>query len=391
MSEWSVERAAPAALEELLAYPLKPEDREYVSQGARQLIEALLVEPGLTERGFHKSLDFLRRGFRTLSEITADSEADPGVADEKIERPLYMVGLPRSGTTFFHTLLSCDPAARSPRMWELEFPSPPPAAETFYDDPRIDQWIELQKGPNARSAVAISDPNVRRIHLAGPTATDECGPMLNSSGRALPMIAAARLSPYVNWWLADDKRPAFAIHRRWLQHLQRRNPGQYWVLKNPMSTFMVDAVVDAYPDLCLVQTHRDPCEVISSISSYIATTRRGNYVIEDNHALGMEMLQLWGIATDSFVAFRKSRPDVPVVDISYREMLARPMEMVRRVYAQWGRPLTDEAEAEMEAWLAANPQNRHGEHRHDLPSYGLTRERVERVMSRYFDGFGSYF
>jgi hypothetical protein len=195
MSEWSVERAAPAALEELLAYPLKPEDREYVSQGARQLIEALLVEPGLTERGFHKSLDFLRRGLRTLSEITADSESDPGVADEKIERPLYMVGLPRSGTTFFHTLLSCDPAARSPRMWELEFPSPPPAAETFYDDPRIDQWIELQKGPNARSAVAISDPNVRKIHLAGPTATDECGPMLNSSGRALPMIAAARLSP----------------------------------------------------------------------------------------------------------------------------------------------------------------------------------------------------
>jgi hypothetical protein len=390
LSEWSSVREASKLWDELAAYELQPADRHYVDEGLNRLIGSLAREPGLNPVGFEKVADFARRAIRSFAAITEDRRQNPSIADEQIVAPLLVVGLPRSGTTFFHSLLAQDKQARSPLHWEVEFPSPPPDAASFANDPRIAAWEEVQSGPRARAATARNDIEARKRHLTDARSPDECGSLLASSGRIFATNAAARLHDYHEWLLTEDFHGAFDFHRRWLQHLQWRNPGNHWVLKNPTTLLMLDAAVAVYPDLRLIQTHREPGEVLSSNASFVAALRRKGFHHHDDHELGTDQLAKWSEAGRRSVHFRQNNPDRRVVDVSYRELLDSPMEIIGRVYDAFGLALSTASEAAMGDWLAANPQNKHGKHEHALSTYGLTQQQIDEGMAEYRQNFGAY-
>jgi hypothetical protein len=153
---------------------------------------------------------------------------------------------------------------------------------------------------------------------------------------------------------------------------------------------MLDAAVAVYPDLRLIQTHREPGEVLSSNASFVAALRRKGFHHHDDHELGTDQLAKWSEAGRRSVHFRQNNPDRRVVDVSYRELLDSPMEIVGRVYDAFGLTLSTASEAAMGDWLAANPQNKHGKHEHALSTYGLTQQQVDEGMAEYRQTFGAY-
>ena len=383
-------RADPAeqAAAMLMQTNLEPHDRAMALEGLSALLAALRDETGLTPAGRGGAFNRLRGRIAALDQVAADRRLHPAIAAVEIRRPLFITGLPRSGTTILHSILAQDPDTRSPLSWELARPSPPPVAATFETDPRIEAWISDNLSPGAESGRA--DPEFRKKHLTGAQLPEECGHIMGATLRGTEMWARCRVASYVSWWLGVSHSWDYEIHRRWLQHLQWRNPRQRWALKWPSHIFRLPALYEVYPDACVVQLHRDPREVVSSLSSLISTIRAPAFDSVDAAALGREMLAFWATGVERAAAFRRETPGPKVADVSYRQLLVEPLEAVRAIYASFEIPLTEEADARMRAFVRGAPQHAHGEHRHALSDYALTAGAVRERMAGYIKDYGAW-
>jgi hypothetical protein len=159
-----------------------------------------------------------------------------------------------------------------------------------------------------------------------------------------------------------------------LQHLQSRRPADHWVLKAPGHLFALDALLTEYPDARIIQTHRDPLRVMASMASHATVLRQAFSDYADPGHIGSDWSRRWSDALSSFLAVRdRSNPD-QFLDISYDEIESHPLQAIRRIYEFLDRPLTEDAENAMQAFLDANPKNKHGVHRYSLEEYGLSRK-----------------
>ncbi len=168
-------------------------------------------------------------------------------------------------------------------------------------------------------------------------------------------------------------RPTYRFQRDFLQHLQSRCPGERWVLKSPAHLMALDALLEVYPDAIIVQTHRDPLEVIGSAASLTCTLRSGSCDGIDPHAVGRDQLDLWSRLLDRAIAVRDRRADQAsrFFDVQYEDLLSDPLGCVRRIYSHFGMDLTEEAEARMCGFLAENGREKHGVHRYTLEMFGI--------------------
>lgn len=309
--------------------------------------------------------------------LYADRAAYPEIAEQAITAPLFVVGFPRSGTTILHSLLAADPRARSPLAWELAEPSPPPRAETFTTDPRI-----------ARSQAAIErlPARFRAMHAMGATLPDECNSIMQLNFQSLNFAASRPLPSYQQWLLGSDAGPAFALHRHVLQHLQAFVPRDWWVLKAPPHLFWLDQLFAAYPDARIVFTHRDPAQIMPSNSSLIAFIHEmaGNH--PDPAELGRAETAKWKLGMEQAMRFRDARPDLAArfCDVRYADLVADPLGVAAAVYDHFAIPLTAPARAAMEAFMAANPQGKHGSHSYSASDFALDPEAIRRDFAPYF-------
>lgn len=367
---------------------LAEEDVEPMREALDRLADALRRERGLTELGHERALKYVRAQLGRLEQLTQDRAAFPEICQVQVARPIILTGAPRSGTTFLHSLLAQDPQHRSPLTWEVEFPSPPPEADHLYDDPRVARWMEVQSGPGATHTKDLRNPDVQKKHLMGPLLPEECGGMLGAMLRSPSSLwALVRVKPY-NDWIYDSQMPlAYKLHRRWLQHLQWRAPRRYWLLKYPMHAYALPELTAEYPDALIVQTHRAPEEIVSSLASLIGTIRRGALEPEDPGVIGREMLETQAEGMDRSLAYRRRPGARPVVDVGYGELVADPMAIVARIYDQLGFALTSEAEAAMAEFIRENPQGKAGQHHHSLQAYGLDVAEVRGRMADYVRAF----
>jgi len=364
------------------------EDLAPAREAASILFEALWSEYGLKPDGIATVFLQQRQAVERLGQIEADRRRYPEIARENIMAPLILAGAPRSGTTFLHSLMSQDPAFRSPLAWETLYPSPPPEAATYSTDPRIDRWKHDNYGEDAASSNKAGNAEFAKKHLMAATLPEECGKMLSSSVRNMDVWALARVIPYFNWFLDTDKQPAFAVHRKWLQHLQWRNPRERWLLKYPSHGLMWPYVFQSFPDAIVVETHRNPCATISSLASLIGTLRKLAFENQDPFALGIEMMHFQQANYLRPIAFRQSNPQKTFIDVSYNDLLTEPLETVRRVYAAAGLTLSVEAERRMRQFVLDNPQGKHGVHEHDLESYGLNEAILREKLAPYYERYG---
>jgi hypothetical protein len=364
---------------------LTGEIRAGVQPGLEAALGALVQELGLSDEGRARALEQFRGNLTRLAAVVADSARYPEIADVVIDRPVFILGLPRCGTSVLHALIGADPAVRTPLSWEVAMPSPPPEAATFDTDPRADAF-DAYVDANFQGKWA----DVRKAHPIGARIPQECGMILETAFQGINPTMLFRLPAYYAWYAQADTTFGYQVHKMWLQHLAWHNPRARWVLKVQEHAYHIPELLKAYPDAMFVQPHRDPVTVLASISRLIEVIRSVSYDHQDRTALGEELLNLWHDGQVKSMAVRAARPDLPILDISYRKLVADPVAMVQQVYGFAGIPFTETGASAMHQWLADNPANKHGAHRYELSDFGLTEARVRDVYGDYIQAYADY-
>ncbi len=300
--------------------------------------------------------------------MVADAKLHPEILAGEIRRPIFVTGLPRTGTTLLHGLLAQDPASRAPLTWEMMYPSPPPRRGASR---RRDRRVVLSDR-QIRWFHRLS-PEFRTIHPTGAELPEECLVIASHAFVSFQFQTMYDVPSYESWLEQQDLRPSYRWHRRFLQHLQWRSPAARWVLKAPAHLFGIEALFDAYPDAGIVLTHRAPLEVVGSLASLTVALRGTFSDAVDPVAVGEEMSQRWSAALAFALAARDAArvPQQRVVDVRYTELMRDPITVVDRIYRAFDLDLTPEVEARMRAFLAANPKDKSGRHRYTLAEFGL--------------------
>jgi hypothetical protein len=307
---------------------------------------------------------------------------NPEILGERIDDPLVIVGLARTGTTLLHRLVSSDPGLHSARWWEVRFPAPFPGWDWRGPDPRIAE-------AHAQVRVILdSMPALAAIHPWDAEGPDEEIMLMEHAFVSHVPESSANVPSYRAWIDRQDQRAQYAFLKKLLQYLQwqKRRRGERagrWVLKAPTHQGNLDRLFETFPGAVVIHTHRDPVETIASVASMYFSLWGLNTDAPDPIEIGNQVLERYARAAERSMELRETIPKERIVDVSYRDVARDPIGTVRAIYARIGRALTPEAEAAMRAWVAQNPREHRPPHEYSAEKFGLSRERIERACPRY--------
>ena len=346
----------------------------------QRLVQALNGEARLNEFGTVRAQMTISAGLTTRLAIIDYLKSHPEVRREQIRRPVFIVGLPRTGTTALHHMFNQDSTNRTLRLWEAQAPIPPPESASYETDPRI---------ARQREGVALTEtflPGFSAAHLLAAEEPDECYMLLNRVFMSVEYSALFHIPSYANWLYAQlCARDSYAWHKLQLQLLQSKHPGQ-WVLKAPFHQLGLTEILKYYPDAIIVQTHRAPLALVASGCSFSELLRKSGSDHVDREEIGRDWLEMLRVYTHTFEADRaRLEPDHPgqFLDIYHDDFVADPWPGIEAIYRARGTPLQAPGRAAMERWLEANPRGKHGRHEYRLQDYGISRGEVEALFGPY--------
>jgi len=305
---------------------------------------------------------------------------NPELLDRKIEKPVFVMGVPRTGTTLLSNLLACDPARRSPLEWEINDPIPPVATEELKDNPRVLAQIEAHK------QLLAAHPEAGKIYRSSPVYPHECVWYLAHDFKTLMIESKGKLPEYKEFIFSTDMTSAYSYHRKFLQALQHKAPG-VWNLKMPSHILHLDYLIKEYPDARLVWTHRDPYAATGSLCSIISMSHMRFMGKIDYEWLGEDYPWQAQQHAERGMEFRDKHGEDRVIDVHYDQLMSDPMGTMKQLYSALGDEWTAEAEAGIQAWLDDNPQNKFGKHEYKLAQYGVTKEQLEPMFERYLSRY----
>lgn len=307
----------------------------------------------------------------------------PEVRNERIERPLVVLGLPRTGTTLLSHLLDLDPRARSLTSWEGAAVVPPPTLATWGEDPRIAEAVRRDE------QLAKLMPPAPAMHPLGATLPTECVTLHMLDFRSLGFETQMLAPSYGAWLEQCDMRSAYAIHELCLQTLQSTIPTDYWALKTPNHLWAIDALLERYPDARLIWTHRDPKKVVPSVTSLNAAFYRTWSSRPDPVATGRAWQHKLQLAVERGMEYDARQGGKEWCHhLLYEDLMRDPIEAVRGIYAHFGEDLMPLHEKRMRAWMQTRPQNTFGRHRYDMRDFGFTPEGLDEAFASYVGRFG---
>ena len=352
-----------------------------VLDGLARLIEAYQSEARLTPQGMAMKRETLVAQMAIRMRVEDWLARHPELLERPIEEPLFVFGLPRTGTTLMINLLAADPARRAFLNWEWGDPMPPALPEELHAGPRYE-------AAKARSdAALIHVPHIAAIHFEQADSPSECQFLMTPSFCAQVYEAQADIPSWRHWFLHEaDYLPAFRFHKRMLQALQHHTGGR-WTLKNPWHPLFLGALTEVYPDARLVMTHRDPAEVVGSCCSLIKYVRQMFSDEVDLKGIGTSFMDTFEIMIARADAFKAKHGAESIHDVQYADTMRDPMSVVRGIYRRFDVLLSEEAEAAMLAYLAANPKGKHGSHTYDLAEYGLSKQGVRERFGEYINRY----
>ena len=307
----------------------------------------------------------------------------PEIAAERIDAPLFITGLPRTGTSILHELLAQDPSHRVPLAWEVRHPCPPPDALTFGSDPRIERaerevrfWCEIV-------------PEYDAMHELGARVPVECIALMTPEFRCDELAGRHGVPSYAAWLASADMQPAYTWHRRTLQLLQWRNRRERWVLKAPSHMASLDALFAIYPDARVVQTHRDPLPVMASVASILfATARVRSDAVDPQAVRGWFTGETCAHLLQNAIRVRDGGRERNFADVVYGDLMRDPIATIARVYERFGIAFSAEAESRMRSYLAAKPKGRHGAHHYEIAPAGAESDAERRRFRDYQQRYG---
>ena len=350
-------------------------------EGLERLCASLEDEADLTLLGRIAARTRIVRLLETRLRLLEHRRLHPEVADEPIARPIFVLGLPRTGTTVLYGLLAADPAQRSPVSWEVANPFPPPRRGDHEHDPRV-RRTEKEFDQFRRIA-----PNIDAIHPLGAMLPQECMSLQAPSFVSYEFATAFPVPGYQSWLFAQDPRPAYEFQRLFLQHLQSGYAGERWILKTPAHLLWLRAPLDVFDDALVIQTHRDPTTVLASVSSLMYAMRSAVSDSVDPHDVGRDQLEVWSGALEETMRVRDTLPADRVVDVHFRDTLADPVGTVRRIHEHFDMPFTAATESGVRSYLDENPRTKHGVHRYTLDTFGIDRDEADRRFAGYRERF----
>jgi hypothetical protein len=336
------------------------------------------VNPGGREFVYGQFVDALWNRLRVVDY----RKRHPEVADEQVQRPLVILGLPRTGTSLASYLLDQDPLRRSLLTWEAEDSVPPSTPETLYTDPRcLKKKAELDVLAEGLKAANI--PMVHWDEADGPT---ECLFVQNQDFKAYLWEAYMPSTTYAEWLLQTDMTTAYAYERTVLQMLQSRAPG-VWSLKMPSHAVHIEALLATFPDARIVWAHRDPFKATASFLrlNYLSRAVLGADV--DVDVIVPNVLRQLREHVDRPLATRRRIGNDRFFDLHYTDLMRDPIRVMRWLYNWAGDDLTTSTEQAMLAWLDDHPQDRHGVAPYSLDGSGVTRADLEPIFDEYLSEF----
>ena len=323
----------------------------------------------------------------TRLRLVDDGKRHPDILQGVIRRPLILTGMPRTGTTWLYELLALDPIARAPLDWEVQQPWPAPEAATYETDPRIAEMEAMNK------TILAGAPELATMHNWHARLPQECNAITTLHFASPNFWSIYAVPDYIRW--LTDARPqgVFNIHKRLLQQLQWKGPRGRWTLKSPPHMFVLEELIEAYPDACLIQTHRNPAKVVASLANMVRSRRRAKFADEpemmDPKAIARSVFEHFGTGLERAAESRQNpRVDERFFDVDYRDTIRDPLWVLRRIYDHFGFDYTREFEERVKAHVAAPRTTGHGQHHYDLNEFGVVELGLEHQFPKYRARFG---
>lgn len=357
-------------------------DHPSAREGLEQLVASARDEARLNELGALGLGGALVAALVNRLRVVDHVKRHPEVTEERIESPVVVIGMFRAGTTLLSNLLDRDPANRALLRWESGDSVPPPLPAERRAGPRVDA---AQVGTDMLEAL---NPAVRAMHHEDADSPTECIAVLGQAFHSVSWEAIANVPSYAAWWRAADARPAYEFHRQVLQVLQSGGTRGRWTLKSPHHALRLDALTAVYPDARLVLLHRDPVELTASACSLI--TAMTSMFSDADHAEYVR--EHWTVMLEECVAavddFRARRPDHPIHDVAYGDLVADPVATVRRLYDDLGIEPGEGGFAAMASYVAEHPRGELGAHDYDLARHGLVEAELRARFAEYSGRYG---
>jgi hypothetical protein len=336
------------------------------------LLASLRDEANCNEMGRLRAEISITNALATRLQVEDYTRRHPDLLQQPVPTPVFIVGLPRTGTTALHHLCNQDPVNHTLRLWEGNHPVPPPEEASYTSDPRI---ALHQQGMDLMDQLM---PEMKVAHLLDTEEPDECIMLFNRAMISVEFTSLFHLPTYAEWLYRQDLTELYGYHKRQLQLLQYRKRG-LWVLKTPMHQLGLRAILHHYPDAIIVQTHRDPLEMVPSGASFCQILRKSCADDPDPRVAGADWIAMIRAYRGAFNAARReleTQHPGQFLDIEYSDLLADPMAQIEQIYQLRGTPLAEAGRAAMNTWLAQHPQHKHGRHVYDLATYGLTEQAI---------------
>jgi hypothetical protein len=354
-------------------------------EGLSRLIDALDADSVLTMFGrLSVRFDCIRL-LKNAQLVDDTLRVRPELAAAPVQKPIFVLGLPRSGTTFLHGLLAADPDNLVPRNWQTMFPAPRP--KNF--DPASDKRARTVNGQlKFFDGIAPGFADHHPVDADGP---QECSEITACVFQSLRFDTTYRVPKHLAWMDAHGHDDAFVFHKKFLQILQADLPMRRWALKCPDHTFTLDAIIKTYPDARFVVVHRDPVAVFGSVAHLTEILRAPFVKNLDPQEIGTQVTERWIDGAERLVAFDR-RPDIAPaqkLNLQYDDLVANPMAAITHIYDHFGETLTPTAINAMTASLAAKPRGGYsGQRTYALTKFGITPEALAPRFARYLDYFG---
>ena len=350
--------------------------------GLRRLVRSINEEGNSNPFGDLAVKSLIERILFGRYKIEKELAKNPWIERQPIEQPVFIIGMPRTGTTILHAIMHEDPAHRSPLAWECLLPYPAATPETFRNNEQL-KTIEKEFGQLFKLV-----PDFQKKHYMAADSPQECLGITAFDFNSYQFSAQLYLPSYMEWFSHhSDMLGTMRFHKRFLQYLQSGGvKAERWLLKTPVHLMRLSEIFEVYPDARIIMTHRPPADVVSSTASLISSVRSLYSDKEDPVVTGHEQADFWSLSFNRFLESRKTlQKEDQIIDLKFEDFIRDQMGTIRKIYERFGWELTDVAERNFKNFLAENPKDKHGKHEYSLDTFGLTEDNINRQFSQYLD------
>jgi hypothetical protein len=351
-------------------------------EGLRVMVKSINTESNPNPFGALAVKGLLERLLYGRYKIEQEMARNPWIEEQEIKEPVFIIGMPRTGTSIMHATMHEDPAHRSPMAWECLLPYPAATPETFMDNPQL-RTIEKEFKQLFKLV-----PDFKRKHFMEADAPQECLAITALDFNTFMCSTQLYMPSYMKWFLEkSDMLGTMRFHKRFLQYLQSGGvKAERWLLKTPVHLCRLPELFEVYPDAKIIMTHRGPSDIVASTASLISSVRTLYSDFEDPIVSGKEQAMLWSEYFNRFIdSRRKLGREDQFIDIKFEDFAADQIGVIRNIYDRFGWDLPEPTIELFKDFLLRNPKDKHGKHIYSIDTFGLKEEELNDQFKNYLE------